>query len=179
MTDGVYFAAGFAVGFSGITLLIYLLICRPMLKKRNSKFLYDERQELMRGKGYKCAFFTLMFYDLVYVMLDIAMEKKFIDAGAATFLGVCIAITVYVSYCIWNESYFGLAANRVQIYYLIIFACIGVLNLYMGIRNIITGVWIEDGRLTFENANLFCGIMMFVIVIQMLAKRMRDGKEEE
>lgn len=181
MSDGFYFLAGFSTSFLAVIFLSWLIIWRRMRRKRNSRCRYDERQEIVHGRGYRYAFWTLMFYDILYFIMDSCLEKKLIDGSAAIFLGVCIAITVYVSYCIWNESYFGLnnSGTRVQIYYLIMFGVIGALNLYVGIRNIIAGTWMEDGRLTFESANLFCGIMLLVIVTEILMKQMRDRKEEE
>lgn len=181
ISDGFYFAAGFLTSFIVVIGLWYLVIWRRMLRKGRAGQKYDERQEFVHGKGYKYAFITLMFYDLIYVMLDSAVERKFIDGCAAVFLGVCIAVAVYASYCIWNESYFGLDSGRtgIQRYCIIIFGSVGILNLCVGIRNIVTGAWIADGVLTFESANLFCGIMMLLITIEILVKRIRDGKEEE
>ncbi len=167
----VAFVIGLAVG------LLIVAICVAATKKGDEvKNQFDERQELVRGKGFKYGFFTMMIANAALLVLKILEIPLFGNMEVAMIASIVIGVSVFASYCIWNDGYFALNENRKSL--LIMFGLIGALNLVIGIGNIFAGVIMENGAFTFRSTNLFCALMFIVVFIVMLAKHIKDGKEE-
>ncbi len=167
----VAFVIGLAVG------LLVVAICVAASKKGDEvKNQFDERQELVRGKGFKYGFFTMMIANAALLVLNILEIPLFSNMEVAMTASIVIGVSVFASYCIWNDGYFALNENRKSL--LIMFGLIGTLNLVIGIGNIFAGVIMENGAFTFRSTNLFCALMFIVVFIVMLAKHIKDGKEE-
>ena len=163
---------GVAVG------LILIGIMLKVTKTDGSmKCKFDERQQMIRGRGFKYAFFTLLIYDVVYGCIDAVMEKQWVDHLTGMFMGICLGVLVYVVYCIWNEGYFSLNQNPKRV--LIAFALIAVWNLAIAAKNILRGAMIEGGKLTFASLNLVCGIMILIIFVVTLIKWQISKREIE
>ena len=80
-------------------------------KDTPSKKEFDERQELVRNKGFKYAFYVLLYYNLLKMIWDFLKETEEQQAALAVpelagFAAICISILVYASYTIWNDGYF-------------------------------------------------------------------------
>ena len=71
-----YFNLGIAVGFFAASLLV--LFQNRLSKKQQD--CYDERQVIVRGKGYQYAFFTTMGLLMLYAAFADQLEK-YLDAG--------------------------------------------------------------------------------------------------
>lgn len=167
----VAFVIGLAVG------LLVVAICVAASKKGDEvKNQFDERQELVRGQGFKYGFFTMMIANAALLVLNILEIPLFSNMEVAMTASIVIGVSVFASYCIWNDGYFALNENRRSL--LIMLGLIGVLNLVIGIGNIFAGVIMENGAFTFRSTNLFCALMFIVVFIVMLAKHIKDGKEE-
>ncbi len=176
------YSVGFAVGMicallAGVLLIVVLM--RAMKKKgmQNDRCKFDERQELVRGKGGKYAFFTLMIYNAVYGFADMLFGLYFVENIVGIFFGVLLGILVYVIYCIWNEGYIALNEDRGKV--IVIFAVLGVLNFVIATVEFLEGTVVRDGVLTFRSMNLFCGLMMVIILGAMALKERCRKKEEE
>ncbi|MBQ3036114.1 MAG: hypothetical protein IJD31_04200 [Lachnospiraceae bacterium] len=167
----VAFVIGLAVG------LLVVAICVAATKKGDDiKNQFDERQELVRGKGFKYGFFTMMISNAALLVLKILEIPLFSNMEVAMTASIVIGVSVFASYCIWNDGYFALNENRKSL--LIMFGLISTLNLVIGIGNVFAGVIIENGAFTFRSTNLFCALMFIAVFIVMLAKHIKDGKEE-
>lgn len=167
----VVFVIGLAVG------LLVVAICVAATKKGDDiKNQFDERQELVRGKGFKYGFFTMMISNAALLVLKILEIPLFSNMEVAMTASIVIGVSVFASYCIWNDGYFALNENRKSL--LIMFGLISTLNLVIGIGNVFAGVIIENGAFTFRSTNLFCALMFIAVFIVMLAKHIKDGKEE-
>ena len=167
----VAFVIGLAVG------LLVVAICVAATKKGDDiKNQFDERQELVRGKGFKYRFFTMMISNAALLVLKILEIPLFSNMEVAMTASIVIGVSVFASYCIWNDGYFALNENRKSL--LIMFGLISTLNLVIGIGNVFAGVIIENGAFTFRSTNLFCALMFIAVFIVMLAKHIKDGKEE-
>lgn len=162
---------------SVIISIVFIIII--MLVKRDGKIKgkYDERQELVRGRGYKYAFYTLMFYNALLEFIAAIIEKRFMQGTIQVIIGMCIGIVVYASYCIWNDSYFAINDNPKRV--LIIFILIGAINFSLGIINLVEGDWVNDGQLTSGFANFAAGILAMVVSIVAAAKWISNRKKEE
>lgn len=164
---------GLAIG--GILILIVLKVTKT---DGCIKCKYDERQQLVRGKGFKYAFFTLMIYNfLASIFVSFMMEKQYIENGALMIMGILIGVFVYAAYCIWNEGYFSLNENPKRV--LIAFGVLAAVNIGIGILNFFNGSSFVDGMLTIHCMNLFVGILFFMIFFVLVVKCICKQREEE
>lgn len=172
---GIGFKVAFVIGLA-VGLLIVAICVAATKKGDDMKNQFDERQELVRGQGFKYGFFTMMIANVALLVLKILEIPLFSNMEVAMTASIVIGVSVFASYCIWNDGYFALNENRKSL--LIMFGLIGALNLVIGIGNVFAGVIMENGAFTFRSTNLFCALMFIVIFIVMLAKHIKDGKEE-
>lgn len=159
-----------------IGLLVVVIILAVTKTGDDTKNQFDERQELVRGKGFQYGFFAIMISNAVLLFMKAFEISLFSDLQVAMVLSIVIGVSVFASYCIWNDGYFALNENRKSL--LVMFGVIGLLNLVIGIGNIFAGVVIENGAFTFRSTNLFCSMMFIVVFIMLLLKQIKDGKEE-
>lgn len=174
---GMGYYAGVIFGvLIGVGLIVLLL--KASKEDRSIRCRYDERQELVRGKGFKLGFFFLVIYNFLYMLFgDIAETAASRPIILAT--GMFFAIIVYVSYAIWHDGYVALNENPGRV--VAVLASVSVLNFAVGVRNVLhydlSQEELMDGKL-----NLLCGGMALAVLILLLAKRWikKDkGQEEE
>lgn len=167
----IVFVIGLVIG------LLVVAICLAVSKKGDeTKNQFDERQELVRGIGFKYGFFTLMISNAVLLFLKVLEVPLFSNLEVAMTASIVVGVAVFASYCIWNDGYFALNENRKSL--LIMLGLIGLMNIVIGIGNLMAGVVIENGALTFRSTNLFCALLFLVIFVVLLLKQIKDGKEE-
>lgn len=160
----------------GLLLVVVLL----KITKTNGKIKceYDERQEALRGRGFKYGFFTMMFCNMIYSFLWIGFGQMLIDIGAFLILTVVLGAGVYANYCIWNDCYFSLNENRNRL--MVVFGGIGGFNLSFGLANLFSGKAIENGMLNYRSINLFCGLLFVEIFFALWLRHLKKevGTEE-
>lgn len=160
-----------------IGIILVILILKVTKTDGDIKCKYDERQELVRGKGFKYAFFTLLFYNSAAACLIAAFKEIPIDSSGFLMIGVIIQLLVYVIYAIWNEAYFSLNENPQKV--MVALALIGLFNLFIGIYQIAEGRFLENGLLTFRSMNFFLGIAMVIVFIVLAVKQICRRREED
>lgn len=158
-----------------ITVLLAAVFAKYVNKMRKGPCKYDERQELVRGKGFKYGFLTLMAYDLVMGGLYLDEAPGWCDTMMQNLLGIILAVSVFGVYCIWNDAYMSLNESPSVVY--LVFGGIGGMNLLAGTMNWIHGSVVENGRLTFRGANLMLG-MIFALFALVFWLRNHVKKEE-
>ena len=159
----------------GVIALVFLM--KWMKKDGSYKCRFDERQELVRGRGFKYGFYTIIVCNMIYALLATAIEKTVIEAGTAMILIVIIGVVVYAVYSIWNEGYLALNENPKRV--MIGFGAIAVFNLAISVMNFMHGRIIKDGVVQPEIVNLLCGVMLLLIIAVMMAKKRLVAEEEE
>lgn len=168
---------GIAAGvLAGILLTCILL----KLTKNNGRMKceYDERQELVRGRGYKYGFFTQLFYMALYAVLTLSEAPLPVDNYTIMLIGLILSVTVHVIYCTWNEAYISLNENPKKV--IAAFMLLGLINIAVGVLNLLRGKMIENGILTYRASNLLVGSMCFLICLFVVLKRkLAAGAEEE
>ena len=171
---------GFMIG-AGIVFVVsfvaIFILMKATKKDGSIKCKYDERQELVRGRGFKYAFFPFLIYNLLIPLLTICDVKLPADSTALFMIGAIIGLLVYVIYAIWNEAYFSLNENPKKV--MIAFAFIGMFNLGLGIIRLFDGTFLTDGKLTFNSINFLLGISFVIIFITLAAKQICNRIEEE
>ena len=172
----------YALGVIAGILLVFLVYGILMVvTKRRGKYAnaqFDERQVVARGRAYRYAFFTVLFYLLGWGLFELAADIRLWDTYTGCFLGVFLSVTVFAVVAILNDAYF--AVNEKPATYLGIFALVTVLNLGIGVWNLVTGgdPIVEHGMLTYHSVNLLVGGMFLVILI-VAAIRVWQGKRED
>jgi len=169
------YAAGLAVGI--VTALIILALVWKFGKK-TMKGNFDERQELVRGRGYKYACFTV----LALITLDLLAESySAFDAlpvprTLALFFIILTGVMVYALYCIKNDSYFGVGTDirTYRAVMWVVIACNAVSG-FMGLRD---GAFV-DGKLAFGPCAslLFC-LAFLIVMVSLWIKQSNMAKEE-
>lgn len=169
----------FAGVVCGIIVGIILVVILLKITKTNGKIKceFDERQEMIRGRGFKYGFYTLLIYDAVYGVVDLTVEKPYADNLLMLVIGIAISVVVYAGYAIWHESYFAL--NESPRKFLIAFAAVAVINLAIAGINAKRGILIQEGQLTWYGTNLVAGIMFLVIMLVLGVKLLVVKKEAD
>lgn len=174
------FVIGFIIGLTlvfAITALITILIMKLTKTDGAVKCKYDERQELVRGRGFKYAFFTIMIYNFAVAYIQVCSVNLPADSSALLMIGAILGLLVYVIYAIWNEAYFSLNENPKKV--MIILSFIGLMNLVIGIVQMIEGRFLENGVLTYTSMNFILGVVFVIIFIVITAKQICNKREEE
>ena len=167
----------FGVVVSGLLFGSVVLAGMKKSKTDGSVFAkYDERQQLVRGKGWKYGFFTIVAADAIYaVLVDILGFVPCHSVVSAT-ASIILGVMVYCVYCIMHDGYYGLNENR-RICNMI-FLFIGLANLGIGTMNVIHGEMIVEGQISLKATNLLCAVLMFVILGASIIKEAFEKKEE-
>ena len=164
------------LGLIACSVVLAVIIITNVIKKhKNSKDEYDERQILARNIAYKCAFFTLLFYNLVCAVLS-AAEIKWADTTAQIFIGICLSTFVFIALCIMRDAYF--TQKRTMNSFLIFSFSMSIVALF----NIISTVSSGEGFVSDSGLNLnvipFCyGIMIFGSGIVAVIKKIINNKQ--
>lgn len=173
-------SVGYVLGIgAGILcgIFVAILIAKMTRKDGSVKCKYDERQEIIRGRGFKYGFYTL----LIYFALDIFLEElleRFAEQSVILFIGMCLGLAVYAVYGIWNDGYISLNENPTRV--IITFILIAVFNFAVSImRYLLHGDLCVNGVLTLNGINLVCGLLLLVVVFAMLAKQISRRKEDD
>lgn len=161
----------------GITAMLIILLFALILTGDSMKRNYDERQELLRGRGFKYAFFTMIIMNCVFYTLEAGEVFLPINGSIVAVLSTLVGVGVYAVYCIWNDAYFALNVRARGLIIFFIFG--GILNLILGIRSFMDETAVIGNELTFRSVNLFCGIEMLVICGAILLKKFCKDREEE
>lgn len=164
---------GAGVGFV-IGTIIVAILC-TFMRNGDKKIKYDERQELVRGKGYKYAFFSTIIFFAAKIVAEIAFDfplDDYINNATQIFIGIIFGVLVYVCYAIWNDAYIALNErfNRV----IISFSLIIVLNLVP-----VVSAFVNSKSFPNYSLNLICCIALLIIIICMIVKRVFFKEEVE
>lgn len=169
------YATGLAAGILA-ALIIFALIWK--FKKNTMKGTFDERQELVRGRGYKYACFTILILLAIDLLLESygIFETLPVTRPLAIFTIILAGVMVYALYCIKNDSYFGVGTDT-RTYRAVLWVVI-VCNAISGFSALKGGAMV-DGKLSFGPCAslLFC-IAFVAVLISLTIKQRNLAKEE-
>lgn len=166
---------GFAAGFilAGIAVIA---IKRIMYGKSDRKPEYDEMQKAAQGMAYKYGFFTAIITGVVCAILDILDIHLFADGATPMFLILFLSVGAFAGYSIWKEAYFGLHANTGR--YIRFLFVVTVINLISAVQSFRNGTMLTNGKLNYTCVNLWCAILLAVMLVIMLIKKNQKQEEE-
>ncbi|MCM1288002.1 MAG: hypothetical protein NC240_06790 [Clostridium sp.] len=170
-------SSGFFIGFLVAWIATVVLAVYRRRKKSNGTDDYDERQQLVRYRGYQYCFFIMVAFLACTCLVESVMDKHVIDTDAVAIIGICLSVGVHVSYCIWNEGYFPVNHNRKS--YIVMAVALSILYISFSIEAIKRGEVIVDGVLTGGCTSLACAAVFTITCIVLLLKSAMDKKEDE
>ena len=177
MNMGASYWLGLLVGMLFAALLVRAF-AKKLHKNGEKKDRYDERQQILIGKGYKYGFYGILFYNAFYAAAGSWLGSSLFEPGPAAFMNICIGLIVFAAYCIWNGAYFALnyRSNR----YIILLIVLTVINYGAGISFLLGGVpMIENGLLTTSATNFMCAGLLTVILLLLLIRKLVPVKDED
>lgn len=158
-----------------IGLIIVVFVIKYINRNKRMTTEYDEMQKLIRGEGYKYAFYAVLILEAVLCVLTMGMEIP-AEPYVLHFLTIFVGVTVQASYCIWKGAYIGLNTNLNR--YIIIIALASAINFASAFMALRSGELFVDGKFQAPAINLLCGLMFVVIGAVGLAKKLSDREEE-
>lgn len=172
----IEYAAGVVLGcLVGIVLVAVVL--KLTKTDHSSKCKYDERQQSVRGKGFKYGFFAMIIVNMLIIILKVGRVPVPVQMEVQTFLSILVGVLVYAVYSIWHDGYFALNENKKRV--LVAFGVIGLANIGIGIANIMSGEMLQNGQLNYQSINLLCGIMFVLLFLVIALKDANQSREVE
>ena len=170
------YAAGLAVGIIA-AIVFFGIIWKFNKNKMKGKF--DERQELVRGRGYKYACFTLLGLLTLDLLLESFRAFEILPVTRELFLFfiLLVGVMVYALYCIRNDSYFGVGMDT-RTYRAVMWIVI-VCNAISAVSGLMDGGAMVDGKLAFGPWAALVFVIAFVILMTSLKVRSRSAALEE
>lgn len=147
-------------------LIIFFILTLKQSKKSN----YDERQELIRGRGYKYGFLTILSLDAIFLILNGQVK---VSSLLMIMIPLFAGVWVFSMYTIWNSAYFALDQNKVKLFSWI-FVIVGVMNCIKGIEGLI--------KKTLMDSNMYyllVGIFLFSIGVMLIYCFHRDQNDRD
>ena len=167
------YRVGFALGI--LAGLILAAIIFAVKKKKRGKGEYDERQELIRCRGYKIAYYTLMISVALVLALSAGSGIPYIETDVGFVIALMISLVVFAVYCIIKDGYFGIFDKPKSV--LIELFLIGLANFIIALVN--SEKWVIDGKLSMGSINLICAITMLVVALAGFIKLLIVKREDE
>lgn len=179
--SSISYRMGYLVGMlCGVAMgLILVVLCFKYVKirKKESNFEYDERQQLARGNGFKYAYVTSIVYNGVLCLITVAGISVPIELSVLIMFGILLTALVYAVYCIQHDAYVSLNENANRL--MIVFIALGGFNTFIGVTHLIHGTMFENGVFTFHGINLLCGILLLVLAVILFTHTSLQLCEEE
>lgn len=157
-------------------LIVFFVAILAVISKRKSGGMcekYDERQMLVRGKGYRISFMTTLVLMLLYGGVFYGFSKDIIAPQFVIFLIAFAGILVYTVYCIFNDAYIQIGQSPKKWICLVAFVIIG--NAYCALRTSDRGLT-NNGLATTFMLNGMIAIVFTLVLIAMLIKYIIDKK---
>lgn len=170
-----FFALGFIAGLLSVFIICFIIrfICVKLFKKDKKQFEYDERQIAARGKASMIGFSVLCLWQILTICLDISFGTFFMTPALWNFCGLLTGITAFIITCIWKDAYFTESTKKTGFIIFIIVAAI--LNIVLFFINAELDLIIKDKLLGMPFFNLFTGIMLLIVVVNLLLKIRKDS----
>ena len=168
----------YMIGFS-CGLLIALIIGVVLRIQRKNKYgcEYDERQEAIRGTGFKYAYFSAIIVMVLGGVAEIILDTAWCGLFTFAILTLWASICVFTTYCVIKDAYFTLRSKRSLL--IVIFLAASVINIIFGIDSLRRGEIIVNAALNLNAANLITGAGCLYIGAMMLVHSLCERRQED
>ena len=99
--QGIILVVSILVAVIGITAAVSLLEKKFPVKE------FDERQQLIQGRGYRLAFYAGLAYFMpvtIWQMFLAEAGKPYLDIYFILFLGLWLEVLLFETYCLWHGA---------------------------------------------------------------------------
>ena len=169
-------SVGMAIGLM-VGLVIAVILLKIANKDHKAKTQYDERQEMIKGRGYMYGFYTMMFMEVVVMLLEMSGIELPIENYLIHTIAILGGALVLCAHSIWNGVYWGLNNNRKR--YAIILVLAVILNLIPLAASIAHGAISGHGFNSIPVLNLIVLVWMAIIGVIALVKKFVDARNVE
>ena len=166
------FTTGLIIGL--VLVVIFFKIANTNNKIKSE---YDERQQRIRGKAYKYAFYTMILYHVFMIGLSFADISIPIEPYVSEFFGIFLGCTVLGGYCVWHDVYWGLNNNKKRDF--VIFGVCLLLNLFPVVMPALSGEFARDGISGAPMINIMVIIMMLILLVELGIKHLIDKNKND
>lgn len=168
---GLFVTLGIMVGIA-----VGMILLSISNKNGKVKTDYDERQEAIRGRGYKYGMYSAWIMLGIYCVCGISEIDVHMETSIAAFIILAVSVIVQFTYAVFNDAYFGKNSDIKR--YCIIFGIVGIIDIIGAVGYYKDGLLIENGVLTWRCTSAVVSLMMVILFAELIIKRMLDKKEE-
>ena len=167
----------------GLLLRIFFILFFVALAVRKRKGelppQYDERQLLLRGRAYRSAFWVLVAYICANGMFNFIAKTVWADAMTSSFVGICLAITIFIVVCIKRDAYFPV--NQQSGFYLGLLVFITLSNLATGVIRLLheRDSFFTGGALNYNVMPFVIFAMFATVLAALMIRRLRAKMKSE
>jgi hypothetical protein len=154
-----------------LVLFLIIMIIRKKLTGNNEH--YDERQILVRGKGYKISFMTTILLNVFYAVFFYGPSKDIVSPQFVVITITFIGLAIYAIYCIFNDAY--LQVGQKVGAWMAVLAFVIACNLIAFFVSSTKG-FTEDGLATGSSLNLMMAVLFGAILVSFLIKRFMEKR---
>lgn len=170
------YSIGMIIGFLAALLIVFLIATRDRKKKQSTR--YDERQESIRGYGYKYAYLTFGLLSILYIILSAGTEINISPQLVMTTV-LLISGLVLAGYTIFHDSYWGTKQKK-SVVSIICWIILFIAFLLQSIDKILHGQVVSNGYVTFVGGlPIVIAGFFIVFFIMLIAKQFIDSKCRE
>lgn len=168
----------FILGFATSIILI-AVGAMIVTKKFKEQSKFDERQQLLRSRAYRAAFWVLVAYMCANGIFNLLTGIAWADMMTSSFIGICIAITVFVINCIRHDAYFPI--NQKPKLYIVLFGGLALMNLSLGLLNVLDNntQFITDDMLNFRAISFIVAALLIILLVALFVQRLKAKKQSE
>jgi len=162
-----------------VSVIMFIIIVTGIavffIRRNTDKCKYDERQEIVRGRGFKYGFIAMCIANTIAVLFT-GSDPIMMSCEFASLLSMFVGLTIYMIYTVWNDAYISVNQNPKK--YLIFCGIIGIVNLAQGILTLAENGFDLTTQLPMGSINLLCGILFCIMLITVLLKTLVSRVED-
>lgn len=163
-----------------LVILLFFLAVLLVLGKKQGMGLsmdFDERQRQARGKAFQYAFFGMLFYEVMNIILSCGFDMEWCDSETNSILAISIGVTTFASVSIWKDAFIAFRDNKFRNGLIMLITAVG--NMSAGILHVAEeGITIVDGKVEGLSINLIFGVVFTWILLVWILKIFMERIEE-
>ena len=170
------------IDLDGTTFLILVLfgiiLADMILVKlgRSNRYRYDERQELVRGRGFRYGFCAMAAVLILQAAYGDRLAQYFTYEMFAI-LCLCIGILVNTVYVIWHDGYFPVNEHPLSVI-LGLFALFFI-QLFQTVHAVRIGMFVQNGEARGGVGNLILTVVFLTELLAILFRYIWKRREKE
>ncbi|MGN1407042.1 hypothetical protein [Lactobacillus sp.] len=159
-----------------VALTIFLAVYFAIKDQQNRQRL-DERQLLLRGRGYKYAFWTVLVANILYSLACINFDRPLATPFASSLATIMLGGTVLTCYCIFQDAFPVKGRLSLAVAWTLIFLS----QLMIQIDDLMSGriIYFKNGAATDAAVGPMILVSYLAIVGSLLIKAIIDRREAE